>query len=123
MSDSVPQDCSPPGSSVHGTLQQEHQSGLPCPSPGGLPDPGIEPRSPGLQVDSLPSGPPGNPIYVYTYIFKFFVLFYYLFMSISISDYLFMRICYFIFTTPSIVTDLGTQLRNFVKLKYVWCRN
>ena len=33
------------------------------PSPGGLPNPGIEPRSPALQVDSLPSKLPGKPIY------------------------------------------------------------
>ena len=40
---------------------QEYQSGLPFPSPGDLPDPGIEPRSPTLQVDALPSEPPGKP--------------------------------------------------------------
>ena len=40
--------------------RQESWSGLPCPPPGGLPKPGIEPRSPELQVDSLPSGPPGK---------------------------------------------------------------
>ena len=32
-----------------------------CPPPGHLPHPGIEPRSPALQVDSLPSDPPGKP--------------------------------------------------------------
>ena len=36
-------------------LQLEYCSGLPCPPPGDLPNPGIEPRSPALQVDSLPS--------------------------------------------------------------------
>ena len=56
-----PTDCSPPGSSVHGILRQEHWSGLPCSSPGDLPNPGIKPRSPVLQVDSLPSEPPGKP--------------------------------------------------------------
>ena len=35
--------------------------GLPFPSPGDLPDPGFEPRSPALQSDSLPSEPPGKP--------------------------------------------------------------
>ena len=34
-------DCNPPGSSVHGIFQQEYWSGLPFPSPGDLPDPGI----------------------------------------------------------------------------------
>ena len=38
-----------------GFPRQEYQSGLPFPSPGHLPDPGIEPRSPALQADSLPS--------------------------------------------------------------------
>ena len=41
--------------------RQEYWSGLPFPSPGDLPDPGIEPGSPALQVDSLPSEPPGKP--------------------------------------------------------------
>ena len=36
---------SPPDSSVHGFLRQEYWSGLPFPSPGNLPDPGIEPQS------------------------------------------------------------------------------
>ena len=38
-------DCSPPGPSVHGLLQAKHWSELPFPTPGDLPDPGIEPRS------------------------------------------------------------------------------
>ena len=37
--------------------RQECWSGLPCPSPGNLPDPGVESGSPALQVDSLPSAP------------------------------------------------------------------
>ena len=41
--------------------RQEYWSGLPFPSPGDLPDPGIEPGSPALQADSLPFEPPGNP--------------------------------------------------------------
>ena len=40
---------------------QEYWSGLPCSPPGDLPDPGIEPASPALQADSLPSEPPGKP--------------------------------------------------------------
>ena len=40
-----PMDCSPPGSSVHGVSRQESWSGLPFPSPGDLPDPGIKPVS------------------------------------------------------------------------------
>ena len=57
-----PVDCSQPGSSVHGILQAEYWSGLPSPPPGGLPDPGIEPKSPALQADSLPSEPAGKPV-------------------------------------------------------------
>ena len=41
--------------------RQEHWSGLSFPSPGDLPNPGIEPRSLALQKDSLPSEPPGKP--------------------------------------------------------------
>ena len=39
----------------------EYWSGEPLPSPGDLPNPGIEPRSPELQVDSLPAEPQGKP--------------------------------------------------------------
>ena len=41
--------------------RHEYWSGLPFPSPEDLPGPGIEPRSPVLQADALPSEPPGNP--------------------------------------------------------------
>ena len=41
--------------------RQEYWSGLPFPSPVDLPDPEIEPGSPALQADSLPSEPPGKP--------------------------------------------------------------
>ena len=47
-----------------GFSRQECWSGLPFPSPGDLPDPGIKPRSPALQADSLPWEPPGKPIYL-----------------------------------------------------------
>ena len=56
----------PTDSSVHqaplsmGLSRPEYWSGLPCPPPGDLPNPGIEPRSPALQADSLPSEPPGK---------------------------------------------------------------
>ena len=45
-----------------GFSRQEYWSGLPFPSPGDLPNPGIEPKSPTLQVDSLLSEPPGKLI-------------------------------------------------------------
>ena len=41
-----------------GFSRQEYWTGLPCPSPGDLPNPGIQPRSPALQADSLLSEPP-----------------------------------------------------------------
>ena len=45
-----------------GFFKQGYWSGLPFPSPGDLPNPGIEPGSPTLQADSLPSEPPGKPL-------------------------------------------------------------
>ena len=42
--------------------RQEYWSGYPFPSPGDLPHPGIEPRCPALQADTLPSEPPGKPL-------------------------------------------------------------
>ena len=57
-----PMDCSPPGSSVLGILQVRILvCALPCPPPGDLPNPGMEPGPPALQVDSLLSEPPEKP--------------------------------------------------------------
>ena len=56
-----PVDCSPPGSSVMEFSRQEYWSRWPFLPSGNLPNPGIVPRSPALQVDSLPSEPPGKP--------------------------------------------------------------
>ena len=47
-----------------GFSRQEHWSGLPFPSPGDLPNPGIEPGSPALEADILASEPPGKPLRV-----------------------------------------------------------
>ena len=44
-----------------GFSKEEYWSGLPFPSPGDLPNPEIEPGSPALQADSLPSELPGKP--------------------------------------------------------------
>ena len=44
-----------------GFSQQEHYNGLPFPSPGNLPNPGIEPGSPALQAEALPSERAGKP--------------------------------------------------------------
>ena len=48
-----------------GFSRQEYWSGLPSPSPVDLPNPGIKPRCPALQADSLPSKPPGKPLWIY----------------------------------------------------------
>ena len=45
--------------------RQEYWSGWPCPPPGDLPNPGIKPRSPMLQADSLPPEPAGKPTIIY----------------------------------------------------------
>ena len=58
-----PKDCSPPGSSVHGFSRQEYWSGLPFPTPGVLPNPGIRPVSlvsPALAGRFLSLAPPGK---------------------------------------------------------------
>ena len=44
-----------------GFSRQEYYSGLPCPPPGNLPDPGIKPGPPALQADSLPLSHQGSP--------------------------------------------------------------
>ena len=56
-----PMDCSPPGSSVHGILQTRILEWVAILSPGDLPNPGIKPRSPTLQADSLPAELPRKP--------------------------------------------------------------
>ena len=53
-------DCSLPAPPSMGFSRQESWSGLPFPTLGNLPDPGIEPGSRALQVDALTSEPPGN---------------------------------------------------------------
>ena len=62
-----PMDYSLSGTSVHGFSRQENWSGLPCPPPGDLPNPGIKQGYPALQVDSLPVELPEKPsIFVHT---------------------------------------------------------
>ena len=59
-----PVDCSPPDSSVHGVSQARLWSGLPFPSQGSLPDPGIKPASltfPAFAGGFFTSEPPGKP--------------------------------------------------------------
>ena len=56
-----PMNCSPPDSTVHGILQARILEWVAIPFPGDLPNPGIEPRSPALQADSLTSEPSEKP--------------------------------------------------------------
>ena len=58
-------DCSLPGSSVHGISRQEYWSGLPFPSPGAVPNPGIEPASPALAGGFFTAEPSGKPVRFY----------------------------------------------------------
>ena len=52
-----------------GFSRQEYWSGVPFPSPGDLPKPGIKPSSPAFQLDALTSEPPGKP-YISLYLVK-----------------------------------------------------
>ena len=56
-----PMDCSPPGSSVHGILQPRILEWVAISFSEDLQNPGIEPKSPALQANSLPSEPPWKP--------------------------------------------------------------
>ena len=89
-----PMDCSPPGFSVHGIIQEEYWSGLPFPCPGGLPDPGVEPTSPAspaLAGRFFTSEPPGKPkinkYWGYTYLYLLiYIYIYYLYYNILIPS-------------------------------------
>ena len=59
-----PMDCSLPGSSVHGNLQARIPKWVAIPFSMEFSDPGIEPSSPALQADSLPTKPPGKSLSV-----------------------------------------------------------
>ena len=56
-----PMDCSHQAPPPREFSRQEYWSELPCPAPGNLPNPGIEPGCPALQVDLSPFEPPGKP--------------------------------------------------------------
>ena len=58
-----------------GFPRQEYWSELPFPTPGDLPDPGVEPGSPALQADSLPLEPPANYSYISDYVLLIFLHF------------------------------------------------
>ena len=64
-----PMDCSPPGSLSMEFFREEYWSGLPFPSPGNLPNPGIKPRSLMLQAGSVLSEPPEKPTYTNIFVY------------------------------------------------------
>ena len=68
-----------------GFSRQKFWSVLPCPPPGDLANPGIEPRSPTLQEDSLPSEPPGKPNF---WVYKHQRL------EACLSSFIFVNLCY-----------------------------
>ena len=61
VAQSCPTLCNPRAYTVHGILQARILEWVAFPSPGDLPNPGIEPRPPTLQADSLPTESQGKP--------------------------------------------------------------
>ena len=81
-----------------GFSRQEYWSGLPFPSPGDLPDPGIKPGSPALQANALTSEPPGKPTLDMLDIFEWYVL---------LQRWLMLILCSFnVFFPSGIVCDI-----------------
>ena len=68
-----------------GFSRQEYWSGLPFPSPGDLPDPGIKPGSPALEADALTSEPPYT-IFVFLFLFLTYFTLYDRFICITTTD-------------------------------------
>ncbi|CAN0510063.1 unnamed protein product [Rangifer tarandus platyrhynchus] len=89
-------DCSPPGSSVRGILQARILEWLPCPPPGDLPDPGIEPEaflaSSALQADSLLLSHQGSPSNVHIEESSFFSVFTFIFFHPLAFNFLYPQI-------------------------------
>ena len=101
----APMDCSPSGSSVHQFPRQEYWSGSPFHSSRNLLDPGIKPRSPALQADSLPSKPPGKTSIIFCEIFPKFIQDLLLLLSHSVkSD---------IFVTPWTPLSMGFSRQEY----------
>ena len=89
-----------------GFSRQEHWNGLPCPPPGNLPHPGIKPRSPALQVDSLPAELPGKPFIQY-------MSFYSLLISQNMETYPYwckqLHLLYLIYNILHMSISMGSQ--------------
>ena len=80
--------------------RQVDGSGLPFPSPGDLPDPGMEPRSPALQADALFSEPPGKPLCIYLYVFLRVCVF--VCMCLCVCIFVYICVCMYIFVCISV---------------------
>ena len=115
-------DCSPCGFSVQGDW-----SGLPFPSPEDLPEPEIEPRSPALQADSLPSEPPdgkGGRVDVVLLLAKYLINFYLYFsskISVSVTG-IFKVSCYWFSNFAVFNLNLGGMKPSKIRslLSYKW---
>ena len=81
-----PTDYTQLGSSFHGFSRQDYGVGYYTHLQGNLPDPGIRPRSPTLQADSLSSEPPGNPLYIATNTEKSYVCDFWKSVTIKTTD-------------------------------------
>ena len=68
VSQSCPTLCNPMNYTVHGILQARILEWATFPFSKGSPNPGIKPRSPALQADSLPAEPPGKPVCMLTHV-------------------------------------------------------
>ena len=68
-----------------GLSKQGHWNGLPFPSQGDLPNPGIKPRSPVLQADSLQAELPGKPHFYNAYVYLFTIYLFALGLSMGAS--------------------------------------
>ena len=82
-----------------GFSRHEHWSGLPLSSPGDLPNRGMKPRSPTLQVDSLPSKPPGKLLKGFSCItvYKFYnFTFHISVFDLPVSMFIVMSVCFFL---------------------------
>ena len=108
-----PMDCGPPGS-PHGILQARVRSGLPCPPPGDLPYPRIEPTSPALQVDSLPlSHLSSSPKYIYMYTHKYIHTHKYIYIYIKTCEpfWLIWKCTVFCRFTDNIIALMNKRLK------------
>ena len=101
-----------------GFSRQQYWSGLPFPVPGDRLHPGIEPRSPALQVDALPSEPPGKPHFFFLIhsIVVFNLLVSYPYLLLSHTCFLYYLSSTFHYNIPELLIVCET-LFHFLKLR------